>query len=37
VLETGLAWRRADTTPTLRNFLALVEEGAAVAEAGASG
>jgi DNA-binding transcriptional LysR family regulator len=37
VLETGLAWRRADSAPTLRNFLALVEEGAAVAEAGASG
>lgn len=37
VLETGIAWRRADETPTLRNFLALVEEGAAVAKGGASG
>lgn len=31
VLETGIAWRHADTTPTLLNFLAMVEDGAAVA------
>ncbi|NIZ08786.1 LysR family transcriptional regulator [Pseudooceanicola sp. HF7] len=32
LLETGICWRRADVTPTLRNFLELVAEG--VAEGG---
>jgi DNA-binding transcriptional LysR family regulator len=34
LLETGLMWRRGDTTPTLKNLLAVVDEALAVSGAG---